>query len=502
MPLGPNQFPTTKDLTRIREEQNFHLLYKCEVYDEDERKGVFRLKQFFAGDSEKKDLLAIALNLPNLIVDAGVDFLFGEDIKVKIEDAKWQKWADDFIERNEFNLTLEESAVSLQNQGHANFSVRAVGTANNRQAIVEEVPFDMWFPDWSGVPVAMRNTGTVHLASYITVKKENETDARYIYVQEHTAGFIRHTLWTEFEKRAQTQVPLNTVPGLMASLGMPETNDLEVSDPTGIVELPVFQINTRKTVKDRNGQSLIKPILPLIEEVNDRLTQVSLQFLKHLDPLLQIPKSAVKLNKDGTVNRAALEVLLTDADMPDAKYVTNSNPLIEEAFKHIDKMIEKCADLTKTPRSFLMPDDKGGVESVEALRTRLMGFLKRIKRYQKAYKGMIIRTLKIAAMMEGTPFPDNLKIIVEFDEGIPRDKTVEVGYYSAAHDGGLMSLETAVAALQGLEGDALKEEMKRILADMERIPKFDMSGNRNPKPPKEDVDEEGDDDDDADADAQ
>lgn len=499
MPLAPKQFPSTQDLTRIREEQNFHLLYNSEVYDEDERKGVFRLKQFFASDQEKKDLLAIALNLPNLIIDAGVDFLFGEDIAITVEDEKWQKWIDALFDRNEFNLTLEESAVSLQAQGHANFNIRTEGTDGARRAIIEEVPFDMWFPDWSGVPTTVRRTNKIHLASYLTVKRDSDVDLRYIYVQEHTPGFIRHTLWTEFEKRAQEQVPLGTVPGLLSALGMPESNEFEITDATGIAELPVFQINTRKTVKDRSGKSILKPIMPLLEEINDRLTQVSLQFLKHLDPLLQIPKSAVKVDKSGRVNRAALEVLLTDIDMPDAKYVTNDNPLIEEAFKHIDKMIEKAADLTKTPRSFLMPDDKGGVETAESLKTRMMGFLNRIKRYRKAYTAMIIRTIKTSALLEGQIFPDNLEIVVEFGDPIPRDKTIEAGYYTTAHDGGLMSLETAVAGLQGLEGDALKEEVKRILADAERMPKFDMNGDRNEppnpkkKPGAEDDDGEGDD---------
>jgi len=113
MPPITNQFPTKSDLARIKEEQNYHLLYDCEVYDTDENKGVFRLKEFFSGDEKKKEILSIALNLPNLIIDAGVDFLFGEEPFIKVSHSdkatakRIQQEIDTIMRDTELSNTLE-----------------------------------------------------------------------------------------------------------------------------------------------------------------------------------------------------------------------------------------------------------------------------------------------------------------------------------------------------------------------------------------------------------
>ncbi len=472
MPVAAKQFPTRADLNRLREETDWHLLYKCEVYDTEEKRGVFRLKEFFANDRDKKEILAIALNLPSRIIDAGVDFLFTEDVEITVEDEKWQAKIDDFVLRNDLNMVLEQSAISLQNEGHANFNMRVTDATGKKQAIIEEIPYDNWFPDWSGVEMGGK-AQTIRLANYISVQRDGDTTLHYMYIQEISAGKVEHTLWTEFQKQTLQQVPLSTLPSLAAKLGLAATApDLVVTQATGVGYLTAWQIDTRKTIKDRYGSSVLKPIRPLLETINDRLTQINMQFLKHLEAPLQVPKTAVKQEKDGSVRRANLEVILMGPDDPDAKYVTNSNPLIEEAFKHIESLIEKCADLTSTPRSFLMPDEKGGVESVESLKTRMMGFLTRINRYKKTYRTMIELTIRRAMELEGTPIPVETTIDVFICDGLPKDKTAEASYYTTAHNGGIMSLETAVAGLQDLEGDALDEEMKRIREDQAAMPQF------------------------------
>ena len=485
MPLAKNQFPTSQDLVRIRDESKFDLLYECEVYDTDEKKGVFRLKEFFSNDRDKKEILSIALNLPNLIINAGTDFLFGEEPSIRVslenesETKRLQDEVDRIIEENDLNTTLEQSSISLQKEGHTQFNVRM----EEDRAVIEEIPFDMWLPEFSGVPFGGKPK-IIRMASYINVAKEGNVPDRYIYVQQHVVGSIMHSLWTSFEKKIQEPVPFSRVPGLAAQLGFPEQeSQTEIIEETEILELPCFQIDVRKTVRQRMGKSILVPIMPLIEEINDRITQISLQLLKTLDPTLQVPESAVTQDKKGRVKRKSLDVLIMAEGMPDAKYVTNDNPLIEQAFKHIEMMIEKCADLTATPRGFLMPDDKGGVETAESLKTRFMAFLKRIKRYQKTYNVAIPRMIKTALTLNGVDFPEDMEIVVEYDEGLPRDKLVDSQYYAESVTAGLMSRKTAVGALQGLEGDALDEEIKEIEADEKRAPRIAMGFSSNAPDP-------------------
>lgn len=479
--LNPHAFPSSKELARIKTENEYFLLYQSQVYDTDTKKGVFRLKEFFSGDRDKKEILGIALNLPSLVINAGVDFLFGEPIKVKCSDETVQKEIDEIMEYTDFQTTLEQSAILLQDVGHTQLAVRRIDAADGTKVVIEEIPYDMYFPDWSSVPVGQK-PGTIRLASYITVARPGDISLCYIYVQEHTAGKIEHSLWKESSKQITEQVPLTTVPGLLDQLGITSYNVeaaggvMSVTDDTGLTYVPIFQVNTRKTVKDRSGMSILNAVMPLLEEVNDRITQISLQFLKHLNPPIQIPKGAVKQNKDGTVNRKSLEVLLMETDWPDAKYVTNDNPLIESAFKHIDSLIDKIADLTQTPRTFMRPAEVGGVESAESLKTRFMSFFKRIRKYQTAYDPQIKKVLLAALELKGVQVPKEMTIEIQYDEGLPRNKTTEVSYYQMAHDAGLISLERAVAGLQGLEGDVLEEEITAIEEEKASQPVFDFSG--------------------------
>src|SRR5262249_13922917 len=103
----------------------------------------------------------------------------------------------------------------------------------------------------------------------------------------------------------------------------------------------------------RVGESILKQIEPILNEINMRLTQISLQMLKHLDPLLEIPDNAVPKKPDGTVDRKQLELLFTQAGDIPSRYVTNDNPLIEQAFAHLKNLITGAAKLTDTPPAFV-----------------------------------------------------------------------------------------------------------------------------------------------------
>ena len=194
---------------------------------------------------------------------------------------------------------------------------------------------------------------------------------------------------------------------------------------------------------------------------------------KHLNAKIQVQDgSVVRDTKTGKVQSSDVEVLIAKAGEPDARYITNENPLIEQAFKHMEMTLREIAKLTQTPDSFVLEDEKGGqAERAETLRTRMMNFLKRVRRYERKYDEAIKDILRIALKIEGEKDVDKLAMSVTFDQGIPKDWESDERVWGDALGRGLASRETAVGRFKGIEGDELEEELSRIQDEEEEAMK-------------------------------
>lgn len=477
MPFDVQDFPPSEERDRIAIEDRYFKLLNSDAYDYEGKtdKGAFLLKEFFSNDKKKATILAKALNVPPLIVDAGTDFLFGEPFRVRVEgknSKKMQEKIDRIIRENKMQDRMEESSQLFQAIGHAHFKL----FKKDKKTVIEEIPYSYWFPNWSGVADG-GEPENIRIAVFLTHKKLDGVKEKYVYVEDYFMedgkAIIEYSLFEDRGGKIGDPVSLETlnlVPTgekitkvMVKGAGGKDVETLRYRQDTGLDELPLVTVNLRKTVIHRYGQSIFKRVMTLLEELNHRLTQLSLQFLKHLNAKLQIPDgSVVRDQKTGKVQSSELEVLLVKAGEPDARYITNENPLIEQSFKHMEMTLREIAKLTQTPDSFLLADEKGGVETAESLRTRMMNFLKRERRYQRKYDEAIKKILRIALKIEGVKDADSLTLHVTFDPGLPKDWEKDEQVWGNAMDRGLSSRETAVSHFQSLEGEELREELKRI----------------------------------------
>ena len=459
MPFSTKDFPSTEDINRVASEHEDYKLYDCSALDTEGNtdRGKFRLKEFFENDAKKAKLLDIALNLAPLIVDTGTDFLFGEPVMIGEDgEGTLQTKIDEIMERNNLHAKFAESSALFQTVGHTHFKLYA----KDNKAMIEEIPYSYWFPNWASVPLGA-NPDNVRLVAYLN-NVENGVTTKYIYIEDYYmegTAKIAKSLWTDQGGKIGQQVDLAKLD--IATTGT--LNGMTAIEDTELPELPIVELHVRKTALQRYGQSVLKKVRPLLNEINDRLTQLSVQFLKHLNAKLQIPDGSVARDtKTGAIRRVDMEVLIARAGEPEAKYITNENPLIEQAFVHLDKLIRAVAKLTQTPDSFLTEDEKGGVEKAEALKTRLMAFLKRIRLYQTRYEAAIKKLVKLALMIEGVKGADKAQLVITFDTGLPKDWEYDEKVWGDAVARGIASKETAVSRFQGISGDELKEELARI----------------------------------------
>jgi hypothetical protein len=487
MPYDVKDFPSSEELERVAIEDRYFKLLNSDAFDYEGKTdtGAFRLKEFFSNDKKKAEILAKALNVAPLIVDVGTDFLFGEPFQVAIEaegKEKTEKKITRIVDDNRLQERMEESSQLLQAIGHVHFKLFGKGN----EAVVEEIPYSYWFPNWSGVPNGA-DPNNVRIVSYLTHQQPDGVAKKYVYIEdyfmEEKTAIIEYALYEDKGGKLGDPVALETldlVPKgdnvqkvVEKSESGTETETQRYRQDTKLDELPLVTVNLRKTVMQRYGQSIFKRIMPLLEELNDRLSQISIQFLKHLNAKIQVPDgSVVRDPKTGKVQSSDVEVLIAKAGEPDARYITNENPLIEQAFKHMEMTLREIAKLTQTPDSFVLEDEKGGqAERAETLRTRMMNFLKRVRRYERKYDEAIKDILRIALKIEGEKDVDKLAMSVTFDQGIPKDWESDERVWGDALGRGLASRETAVGRFQGIEGDELEEELSRIQDEEEEAMK-------------------------------
>ncbi len=473
----PKKFPSDAEIDRIASEKEYYDLYKSNVFnfgDGTDKRMKFMLQEFFADDKDKMELLTLALNIAPSIVRAGTNFLFGEDVKVEIdessesaqpEDGKeaespLQDTIDQIIRNNKLQRKFRESSRMLQAVGHTQFKFRK---GSDGKAIIEEIPFDSWFPSFTNLTVGAEPT-TFYVVSYLA--STGDGTQKYIYVEEHVVGKISYSLFVQQGGKCGEQVPLTTLTNLApANAKEDPANKLTMVEDTGLKFVTVLQLDADKDVKDQLGESILKQVKPILHEINMRVTQISLQMLKHLDPLLEIPDNSLPIAPDGTVQRKKLEILITKSGDTPSRYVTNDNPMIEESFEHLTSLIVRAAKLTDTPQGFIETDEKGGVESAESIKARFMLFLKRVANYRRIYADGIREMMVRASAIEGSALPVDAEIQTTFDYGLPRDVEVDGRVWGQAVMDGIASVETAVKMFQGVDGDLLIEEMARIKKD-------------------------------------
>lgn len=442
------KFPTDEDFNRVSQLNNYYKVFKG-LHSK-----VFKLKSYFEEDKKKRTLLYLAYNVGQIISLTAADFLFGEQLKIQTNEPENKKPLEDkinkIVQNNYLDEKLYQSSVMQDVAGYAIFLVRQ----KEKTAIIEEVPYDNYFPSYEGSRLG-EDAKEVVIASYVDlINPKNNKKETFIYKQIHSLkgeeGKIRYELWSTTSDMRQSEKVELAIYG----------ENLEEEESTGLDYIPVFQFDNFKTVKERFGISTYESVMNLFEEINDRITQISVQLIKHLNAKVAVGEGI--LTKKGEVE-SDQDVFLVEKGDVVPQYITNSNPLIEEGFKQIESLLRQICTVTQTPVSFLGLDDKGGAEKVETVKIRLAAFLKRIKRKQRSYEAKLVDIFKTALFFEGTKkWPENLDIDFTWDYGLPRDLLEEAQTHQVLVESGIESVETAIREYKGWDGEALQNELDRI----------------------------------------
>jgi hypothetical protein len=463
---------------------------------------IFSRAQSFIIEENPHVGLYITVNMCQLIANKQADFLFGEDLR--FVSPSGNKSSEDamnaIISRSRLPIELRTGEISGICTGGTVLKVRySPGTnGEERGAYIESMPIYYYFPQLD--PVNARQVEAAAMA--------------YEYELENEGGETIKRLYKEIHERGQ----ITTETYGMSGNSVGDIIEGPAVTSTGYDGLLLFYIPNNRFGGEFWGLSDFKPIERLQDELNYAVSQLGLSMNKYSDPLLVTPTGTMKTLREIEQQKPKLplhplefssrilrgawakvnpnrRVFPVNAKVVEGDPSSLGNlPRYEQPaadfsarLAQIERLQKLIMQISETNSSALGLEDTGIPESGRALRMRMMGPLAKIKRKMQFWHYALVEAMYAARVLEYqngiTPEPERPSII--WPDGLPEDEREQVEMAVMMKNGGLISLRSAIAKAQQLEGESLDSEIEAIEEDRQKT-REQMTANTSGFFPPED----------------
>lgn len=390
--------------------------------------------------------LEIILNWPKRLSTLFADLLLGEPPQIKAGDegSPEQEVVQRYLDAGLLN-TAYEVALDVSRFGVGLFKARYDG-----EGIVEAQTPLCWFP-------VVRPDNVKDVQCHVLAWDYEETEERFI-----GARTLRR-LKVEIHERGRltTRVYDITSGNISAQI---EPEQVVMTGVDDFLVVPVYNLSTADRLTGLDDYSDLDSV---IQEIEIRIAQISRILDKHSDPNMYGPDSA--LEQDAKTGQWQFRgggkfFPVAQGEQPPG-YVT-WNGQLEAAFREIDLLMEQFYALSETTAAAFGQLKAGLAESGSALKRLMLAPLAKVNRIRMRFDPALKRVLKLASALEVAQGMANAikleDVHITWQDGLPDDELertqIEVQRYGA----GLSSLESALQRLDGLEGEALQQEIEQI----------------------------------------
>lgn len=416
-----------------------------------------------------KDLLYVSVNLAGIICKKSADFLFGEELKVLAgngENTREQQAFNRFIEENHMNIMLYENAISNAYAGDSFIKIRygqeyageLPPEIDEPRVIIENINPEFVYPET--VSWDKNRIKCFHIAIPLY---DEDLKEWYLSVESHYAGKIKYS------KYSLTPINYNmdNEPDRFTIDGVDETSFYEVN--TGVSMPLVVHIPNLALADDWSGLDDLTEILPLLDEINNRITQIADILDKHSNPAMAVPSGLLSADEDGNAQfRVAVdkvfEVMGKDDIVPE--YIT-WNGQLNEAFAELDRLVDMVLMVAEIPAVALGKGDSGtSGSSGLAIKWRMNSILAKINRKKQYYSKGIKQVFFIAQKLEEVLGIADYEVtvpVLHFQDGLPKDEMEQANIMSI-RTGGMKTLsqKSAVMLLNNFTEEQAEAEIQRI----------------------------------------
>lgn len=424
---------------------------------------------------EQKNMLYVSVNFPSLIAKKSADFLFGENASFsagKGDGSREQERLDEWVEQNEINILNYESALSNSYRGDAFYKIR-YGQEHGGEVPKEFDPFRVIIEQQNAEYVfpehAIGNANKI-VAYHVAVpyQPDQSKEIWNLLVESHYAGRIEYAT---YEMR-----PLNyNLDGEVTSFKI--TGEFKADRKTvntGVSFPLIVHVPNYATDDSWEGIDDITELRPIMDEINNRLSQIASILDKHSDPAIAVPTGSLQEDADGNpIFRVGMDKVFETMGKDDVipQYITWDGQL-QNAFTELDKLVQYLLTVSEIPQVALGSGDSGtSGSSGLAIKWRMNSLLAKVNRKRQYYNKGLKRVFMIAQMLEKAVGKANYPFftpIIKFRDGLPKDEMEMANIVSTRTGGAVtMSQKTALMYLDDLTEEQAEAELDRIKEEEE-----------------------------------
>lgn len=475
-------FPPANHIERIAK------YHRMKAYFDGKHKDVYnRMAELLINSPQQKQLnkLYIAINLPYILCLKPADLLIGDRPTYDSgfpDDSVEQKKLNEFVEENDLNTLIYESATGGAYRGES-FLIARYGTRQDLseldrlglsknapfEAIIEHAAADSVFPETSEGNI--KKIKAYNVTSIESVMIDDE-ETLYLNVAKHIPGFI------VYEKYRMKEHGIDTSNGFPVTL-YKLVQKVKTSRGNNVVEtgttLPlVFHVPYSSVDDTWQGKGFVETVEHALQALEDRITQLDYILLKHSDPVLYGPE--LQSGQDGAVQMSGKYIPLRKEDATPGAITWDGK--LEAVFKEIDYLISYIFQMSETPQWLFGTTISGGGNSGgtgtshsdgAAIKARFMPILSKVKRIRNNYDKTIRDILWTCFELEkaqGNYEGKDVYPKIYWKDGIPKNELEEAQIMEIRTGSKpTIDLQSAIKRMDELDDMQASEIISRIKDD-------------------------------------
>jgi len=442
-----SKFPTENERARSAEIKKNKLLYK----------GKFQsVLPFFteASSTVRQNRREPIVNLTGMATDIFADFMFRNSPEVNSPE-EYLKEIIDIFTNSKLATKLWSAAVGQSYGGFTALEVRI----KNGSAFIDVLQPENVFPRYG-------DDGELESVRVVTVSEVGGLPV--LKIKKHTIGEIEYSVQYyggKLDGQMTNPRTLWNVEGITNLRESTENEIVEIED-TGLNQIPVFLVQN-KDIDGNLGVSDYDDLISILDEYTSLNSQISTQLKKHANSKIAVPEGTLDEKGRMKDSQDVFEVTTaTDGEqMIVPQYITNSNPQLDQAIKNRQDVLSDFSRVSQVALELIDAAQRGGVEKVGALRTRIFKTLAKVDRKLKAFTPAITGALALAynwQTAEGSTVVSADEISVNYKSGLPVDEVEQTTIQVQRIGAGIQTTKDAIRTLDGLEGDALAQKVQEI----------------------------------------
>lgn len=430
------------------------------------RADAFKIKSDLAHDVTKDEQLYMSLNLPRAITRVYTDYVIG--LGYNVDFNKGKEINDIFTtiaDETQLNLKLNEGTNNQSSIGYWLLRLRN----KNGKPRVEVIPLPNYLAKMDDLTIG---DDFLDIKEHIIFSVQRDRDGKsYFYVDRYekldnwqwkgyywekradNGSFILSERLEEGEEELLEDLPLYLFNNDLSNPHIVEDKQNRLINKNDVWEIPRYF-----------HQSDYRDLADLFQEINDRTSQISVEFIKNLTSKMSVPASfrdAQTMQKlKGDKFSKTPDYLIHNQGEEPAKYVTKDTGLVTVAINdYIPTLLKFVGFIAAIPPVLLTNAIYGGNNPVGTTEKEFLPFYKRVETKQQMMYSSLQRLFK------------GIMKIAGYDVDLPTIKFNKPDSYDVAErtntavtqlNAGIMSKESAIAYIFGYDQTETQEELEKI----------------------------------------